>query len=146
MDRINNAENKFKQGYACSQAILSEYCELFNLEVETALKLAAGFAGGMRFGRTCGAVTGAIMVLGLKYGAQNCERPEGRMDIYDAVCEFTENFERAFGSTECENLLGCNISTAEGKLKAKEENLFYTICPGFIKTSAEILEDMINIK
>ena len=47
MNRINNAVNKFKQGYACSQAILSEYCGLFDLELETALKLSAGFAGGL---------------------------------------------------------------------------------------------------
>ena len=51
MDRINNAVNKFLQEYACSQAILSEYCELFNLDLEPALRLAAGFAGGMRSGK-----------------------------------------------------------------------------------------------
>ena len=76
MHRISNAVNKFSNGYACSQAILSEYCERFNLDVETALKLAAGFAGGMRYGGTCGVVTGAYMVLGLHFGTQNCERPE----------------------------------------------------------------------
>ena len=62
--RINNAVNKFLEAYACSQAILSEYCECFGLGTGTALKLDAGFAGGMQFCKTCGAVTGAIMVLG----------------------------------------------------------------------------------
>lgn len=146
MDRINNAVKKFNQGYACSQAILSEYCELFNLDIETALKLAAGFAGGMRFGRTCGAVTGAFMALGLKYSTQNCKNPEGRKNVYDAVCEFTKGFEEIHGSTNCETLIGCNIGTADGMRKAKEENLFYTICPKYIKSSAEILEFLLNKK
>ena len=146
MDRINNAVNKFNQGYACSQAILSEYCELFNMDIETALKLAAGFAGGMRFGRTCGAVTGAFMVLGLKYSSKNCEKPDSRLNVYNAVCEFSKSFEEMYGSSNCETLIGCNIGTTEGMRKAKEENLFYTLCPKFIKGSAELLEYMINKK
>ena len=146
MDRINNAVNKFNQGYACSQAILSEYCELFNMDIETALKLAGGFAGGMRFGRTCGAVTGAFMVLGLKYSTQNCEKPDGRKNVYDAVCEFTKSFEETHGSTNCETLLGCNIGTADGLQKAKAENLFQTLCPQFIKSAAELLEFILNNK
>jgi C_GCAxxG_C_C family probable redox protein len=144
MNRINNAVNKFLQEYACSQAILSEYCELFNLDLEPALKLAAGFAGGMRFGKTCGAVTGAYMVLGLKYSAQNCEKPEGRKNVYNAVCDFTKRFEEMHGSTNCDALLDCNISTADGMRKAKEEKLFQTICPKFVKSSAEILEIMLK--
>ena len=146
MDRINNAVNKFNQGYACSQAILSEYCVLFDMDTETALKLSAGFAGGMRFGRTCGAVTGAFMVLGLKYSTQNCEKPEDRNNVYNAVCDFTKRFEEIHGTTNCETLIGCNIGTADGMRKAKEENLFYTICPKYIKSSAEILEIILNKK
>ena len=144
MDRINNAVNKFNQGYACSQAILSEYCGLFNLELETALKLAAGFAGGMRYGKTCGAVTGAFMVLGLKFGSQNCAKADRRKEVYDVVCDFTKSFETTHGSTNCEDLLGCNIGTAEGLKKAKDEKLFYIICPKYIKSSAEILENLLK--
>ena len=144
MNRINNAVNKFNQGYACSQAILSEYCGLFDLELETALKLSAGFAGGMRYGRTCCAVTGAFMVLGLKFGARNCENSDGRKNVYDAVCEFTKRFEVIHVSTNCETPIGCNICTADGMKKAKDENLFSTICPKYIKSSAQILESMLN--
>jgi C_GCAxxG_C_C family probable redox protein len=144
VDRINNAANKFNRGYACSQAILTEYCELFDLDEETALKISAGFAGGMRNGKACGAFTGAIMVLGLKFGTEGCEKAEGRKKVYEAVVEFTKRFEQLHGSTDCEKLLGCNIGTPEGMLKAKEENLFITICPKCIKNAAEILESMLN--
>lgn len=144
VDRVNNAVNKFINEYACSQAILSEYCEPFNLEPELALKMASGFAGGMRFGKTCGAVTGAYMVLGLKFGAQNSERPEGRRSVYNAICEFAKRFEEIHGSTCCEVLIGCNISTEDGMRKAKEKKIFQTICPRFVKSSAELLEIMLN--
>jgi C_GCAxxG_C_C family probable redox protein len=140
MSEINNTVNKFLEGYACSQAILSEYCDLFDLNHETALKLAAGFAGGMRMGGTCGAVTGAYMVLGLKFSDQNCEKAEGRKNVYKAVFEFTEKFEEINGSVNCKDLLGCDISTPEGMQVAKEKHLFQTVCPKFIKASAGILE------
>jgi C_GCAxxG_C_C family probable redox protein len=146
LDRIDNAVEKLNQGYACSQAILTVYCGLFNMDSETALKISAGFGGGMRNGKTCGAVTGAFMVLGLKFGNQNCETADGRKNIYDAVTEFTKSFEQLYGSTDCKELLGCNVGTAEGMRKAKEENLFYTLCPKYVKSAAEILETMLNKK
>jgi C_GCAxxG_C_C family probable redox protein len=143
MDRINSAVNKFLEAYACSQAILSEYCECFSLDTETALKLASGFAGGMRFGKTCGAVTGAIMVLGLKYSGQNCETPEGRKKVYEAVCEFTQRFEEMHGSTCCEVLIGCNVGTEVGMRTAEEKRVFQTECPRFVQSTAELLEIML---
>jgi C_GCAxxG_C_C family probable redox protein len=145
LDRIENAVDKFNQGYACSQAIFTEYCGLFSFDEEIALKLSAGFAAGMRNGKTCGAVTGAYMVLGLKFGDQNCVTADGRKKVYDAVVEFTKSFEQRHGSTDCKELLGCNVGTADGIKKAKEENLFYAICPKYLKSAAEILEVMLNI-
>lgn len=144
MDRISNAENKFIEGYTCSQAILSEYSDLFSLDCKMALKLASGFAGGMRMGKTCGAVTGALMVLGLKFSDHNSEKPEGRKKVYDATYEFLKKFEDINGSTNCRDLLGCDISTANGKQIAKQNNLFKTVCPKFVKSSSELLETMLK--
>ncbi len=73
MNSKSNAVAKFLQGTACSQAILSEYGIRFGLSQELAMKIAAGFAGGMRRGNICGAITGAYMALGLKFSATNCE-------------------------------------------------------------------------
>ena len=69
MSRVEQAVSCFKGGFNCSQAVLSTYAQDFGLDREAALKLAAGFGGGMgRMAGTCGAVTGAFMVLGLKHG------------------------------------------------------------------------------
>jgi C_GCAxxG_C_C family probable redox protein len=144
MNRIVNAVDKYNDGYACSQAILSEYSALFDLNPDIALKLASGFAGGMRMGRTCGAVTGAYMVLGLRFGDCNCSKIEGRQYVYRAVCEFTRKFKEIYGSTDCMDLLDYDISTKQGSQAVKEQNPSRTHCSQFIETSGRLLEQFID--
>ena len=66
--KTEEAVKRFKKGFNCSQAVFSSYSEQFGLDGDVACKVATGFGGGMRMAGTCGAVTGAFMVLGLKYG------------------------------------------------------------------------------
>ena len=68
MGKVEQAVERFKSGFNCSQAVLGSYCEQFGLDCEKAYKVATGFGGGMHIDSVCGAVTGAFMVLGLKYG------------------------------------------------------------------------------
>lgn len=140
MDRKSKAVEKFLQGMACSQAILSEYGTVFGLSSETAMKIAAGFAAGMRRANVCGAITGAYMTLGLKYSGQNCQESAGRKDVYKAIAEFNQEFEKIHGTLSCKELLGCDISTPEGMKTAIESNLFKTICPKFLGDAADLLE------
>ncbi|UCD85357.1 MAG: C_GCAxxG_C_C family protein, partial [Deltaproteobacteria bacterium] len=69
MSKVKSAVSCFKEGFSCSQVLLSTYGTDFGLDRETALKVAGAFGGGMgRMGEVCGAVTGAFMVIGLKHG------------------------------------------------------------------------------
>jgi C_GCAxxG_C_C family probable redox protein len=142
MDRINRAVARFKEGFNCSQAVLSVYGPQFGLFRETALKLACGFGGGMRMGQVCGAVTGAFMVLGLKYGQSDAENKKSKETTYRLVEEFTEKFRARNGSVICKELLGCDISTPEGLKTAIEKGLFRNFCPQIVQDAAEILEEM----
>jgi C_GCAxxG_C_C family probable redox protein len=63
MNEVDQAESLFRSGCACSQAVLGTYGPRLGLSETEALRVSAGFAGGMRMAETCGAVTGAIMVL-----------------------------------------------------------------------------------
>jgi C_GCAxxG_C_C family probable redox protein len=145
MNRIENAVSRFKQGFSCSQAILSTFGEQFGLDRETALKLAAGFGGGMgRMAGTCGAVTGAIMVLGLKYGAVLPDDRQAKELTYEKVREFAVRFKERNGSVECRDLLGYDISTPEGLQTIKDKELISTLCPKFVQDVAEILEEMLK--
>lgn len=142
MSKIAKASQLFKDGCACSQAILAAYGEPLGLPPKTAMQIAAGFAGGMRRGETCGAVTGAFMVLGLRHASEGCETVAGRADVYARITEFAGRFQSKKGSIVCRELLGCDVNTPEGKKEAQERNLFKTVCVGIVEDAAAILEEM----
>jgi len=106
------------------------------------MQLAAGFAGGMRLGETCGAVAGAFMVLGLRHCSTDCSTPADRAEVYARVLDFADRFKRRNGSVTCRDLLGCDISTNEGMKQAQEQNLFKTTCVQMVRDAGEILEEM----
>lgn len=145
MNKIEDALSCFNEGFSCSQAVVSVYAEQFGIDKETALKVASAFGGGMaQMGETCGAVTGAFIVLGLKYGRITAKDLETKEKLYSAVKDFVEKFKLQNGTIVCRELLGCDISTQEGREYAKQQNLFKTLCPKFVTLSVEYLEEAIR--
>ncbi len=143
MNHVGLAVSRFDQGLNCSQAVLSAYAEDLGLDETTAMKIAAGFGGGMgRMAETCGAVTGALMVLGLKYGGTIPDR-QVKEAVYQRVREFAAQFKARHGALACRDLLGCDIGTAEGREIAKQQGLLTTRCPQFVRGAAEILEELL---
>jgi C_GCAxxG_C_C family probable redox protein len=144
MDKSEMAMARFRDGLTCSQAVLSVFSSSLGLDENTALKVAAGFGGGMgRMGLTCGAVTGAIMVLGLNYGATSAQDTQAKLRTHELVREFRKRFESRHRSIQCRELLGCDLSTPEGLAQAKEKQLFTTVCPKYVAGAVEILEEMV---
>ena len=94
-------------------------------------------------GETCGAVTGALMVLGLKYGNATAEDKAAKADTYEKVVEYINRFKARNGSVVCRELLGCDISKPDGMKKAREDGLFDSICPKMVRDASEILETML---
>ena len=144
MSGASEAVDLFRRGYACSQAILMVYGTPLGLDRTHAAKIASGFSGGMRMGETCGAVTGAFMVLGLRHCKGGAEASTDRSQVYAAVREFVSRFEERNGSVVCKDLLGCDISTPDGMAAAKKQGLFETKCPKMVEGAAEILEEMLR--
>ena len=135
----------FKGSMNCSQAVISVYAEQLGLSRKMALKIAHGFGGGMgRMAQTCGAVTGAFMVLGLKYGNADIHDKEAKERIYGIIREFVHLFESRNSSIVCRELLGCDISKPEGITAARENGLFTSVCPKMVREAVEILDEMIN--
>lgn len=96
-----------------------------------------------RFGRTCGAVTGAYMVIGLKYGMGIDENVEAKEKAYQVIREFTKQFQENNGSVVCKELLGCDINTPEGKDYFDKHEFFEKKCLQYVKNSTEILEELL---
>jgi C_GCAxxG_C_C family probable redox protein len=140
MNPTESALSRFAEGFNCSQAMLSAYAE--GIDDETSLEIASGFGGGMgRMADTCGAVTGAFMVLGLKFGQASPGR-EAKEAIYARISDFASRFKARSGSLVCRDLLGCDISQPEGLRRATDEKLFSVVCPKFVRDACEILEEM----
>ena len=137
---------RFDEGYACSQSVLSAYAPLFDLDPELALRIAAPFGGGMGcMGEVCGAVTGALMVLGLKVGNTLAQDRASKEASYGLAREFAERFRKRHGSILCRELLGTDISTPEGLQAARARGLFKGICPILVRDSAEIVAELLEI-
>ena len=125
MNYVEEAVQLFEDGYMCSQAVLAVFCEEFGLSREQAFKISISFGGGMRKGEVCGACTGAIMALGLKYGENKSKS--------DEMCvKFLDSFEKENESYICRDLLDCDIRTEEGIKYAIDNNLFKEICPKMV--------------
>ncbi len=142
--QVDAAVAEFQQGFSCSQAVLAAFGETLALEPALAHRLAAGFGAGMgRMAQTCGAVTGAYMVIGLKYGATSPQDAAAKEKTYRLVREFTERFQARNHAVSCRDLLGCDISTPAGFEQAKQQGLIKTVCPKAVKDAAEILEELL---
>jgi C_GCAxxG_C_C family probable redox protein len=147
LSKGKEAEKQFEKGFSCAPAVFSAYSEQFGLEKELALKIACGFGGGIgRTGRTCGAVTGAVMVIGLKHGQADVTDEDSRKETHKLVRKFIDKFTKLHGSIECRELIGYDLSdSAELKL-AKKNKVFQNKCRGFVYDSARILEDVLRLR
>ncbi len=136
MNYVEEAVQLFEDGYVCSQAVLAVFCEEFGLSREQAFKISISFGGGMRKGEVCGACTGAIMALGLRYGENKSKS--------DEMCvKFLDSFEKENGSYICRDLLDCDIRTEEGIKYAIDNNLFKEICPKMVESAVKIAQELI---
>lgn len=143
--KVEQAVSCFKEGFSCSQAVFSTYAPQLGLDREAALKVAGPFGGGMGgMGHTCGAVTGAFMVIGLKYARLRADDIETKEQAYNLVKEFARRFTSRNGSVMCRELLDQDISTPEGRLIATDKGLFTTICPRLVQDAAEIIEQILE--
>ena len=143
MERSEKAKELFLSGHNCAQSVVMSFADDMKYSKELALKMAAGFGGGMgKQQETCGAVTGAIMVLGLMKGEQVNNNDELKTQAYGAVKELTREFTEAFKTTSCRDLIGCDLNTPEGSAKFKEERIMENVCADCVKRAVEIIESI----
>ena len=144
MDRVTKAVELFGQGYMCSQAVFAAFSEDFGVTEKQALQIGACFGSGMNKGEVCGACTGALMTLGMRYGQFDLSDVESRAAQKAKAVRFLEEFEKREGSYICRDILGCDLSTEEGRSYAINKGLFKKICPKMVRTAAEITAQMLG--
>lgn len=146
MGYTDTALKLFSQKFHCSQAVLAAFSKDLGITEKQALKLGGCFGGGMCKGEVCGACTGALMVLGLKYGQSEINDSDSRLKTNELTVCFLEKFRNENGSYICKELLGCDLSTCKGKEYAIEHNLFIEFCPKMVASAVRITEELLNLK
>ena len=134
----------FHKGITCSSSVFSAFAGEPGLDDKTAKKIGCGFGAGIsRTGNMCGAVSGAIMVIGLKYGKAVPGDDAATDKTRALVRQFISTFTQKNGSVNCTELLGYNLSKADEFETARGKNLFVTKCPELVRDAVEILEKML---
>jgi C_GCAxxG_C_C family probable redox protein len=142
MNKSEQARAKMLEHHLnCAQSLLSTYCGEFGLDRNLGLKIAMGFGGGMaRTGRTCGAVTGAYIVLGLSQRINENNARESIDRTYKLIHEFNDKFKALHGSLECKELIKFDLAIPAERTAAHDKGIFITVCPNLVRDAAKILE------
>ncbi|MBR6572809.1 MAG: C_GCAxxG_C_C family protein [Clostridia bacterium] len=146
--KTEKAKELFMQGYNCSQAVVGAFCEDLGLDLETAMKLSSSFGGGMgRLREVCGAVSGAFMVAGLKYGYSDPTDKTAKTQHYKLIQDMAAKFKEQNGSIICRELLGVG-DKKETFVPEDRTKEYYKKrpCAELVEIAAKITEEMLNTK
>lgn len=139
VELAQKAVQYYDDGYNCAQAVLLTLYEYLEPEGKSELvpKIAAGFGGGIgRCGSVCGALTGSIMAVGIKY-APNETGAEKRAKAYANSRALYQQFEKQHGTVFCRNLIKYDLSNPQELAKARQEKAFEKVCYKLIRSAVE---------
>lgn len=150
MNYVEKAGSLFLEGYNCSQSIFTAFCNRFDLDEETALKISAGLGGGVgRMREVCGAVSGASMVIGSILAATKGDDNDTKAANYELVREFAERFKlRHNGTVICRELLELKVPMENTAMPENRTAEYYKNrpCLKIVEDAADILTQMIKEK
>jgi len=139
--------HSFYNGMNCAQSILTAYADHLKFDPAFALSVSSGFGGGMgKLQKTCGAVTGSFMALGIYNSQKHFENIEARNATNEMIQKFTVDFEAIHGSLDCKALLDCDFTTDEGENQFKDKDLKKIVCSKCLADSVKLIEALIGNK
>lgn len=144
MDRKQLATVFHDKQFNCAQSTFAAFAEDLGIDLETALKVSTCFGGGMRCGEVCGAVTGALMAIGMKCGSAKENDNESKMPAYKMEIEFLDEFKKRNGCLRCIDLLGYDTRDPEQAKIVLEKGLRKTVCAKAINDAAEIADELLK--
>jgi C_GCAxxG_C_C family probable redox protein len=142
MNRSDKALEYFRDKFNCSQSVFAVFGQEDGLSENHCLKIGCAFGAGMgRQQLTCGAVTGALLALGLKYGKAIGDAEENKQQTYEMTREFFKEFVAMHGTTSCRELLkGLDINDPDDHQQIIDQGLFEILCEKYVTDSVRIVE------
>jgi C_GCAxxG_C_C family probable redox protein len=148
MNRVEKAIARHTSGFGCAQSVASVFAEELGIDEVTAQKVALGLGGGIgRQGEICGALSGGVLVLGMKYGVNNMDGEANKTvknNIYDLDQKLVSQFRERTGAIHCNDILGFDMNDPVARAAALEKGVFATRCNKCIQDSVEILEKLLS--
>lgn len=146
MKPAEQAQKYFANNFSCSQSVFAAFAPGLGLSVNNSLKVACAFGAGMgRQQQTCGAVTGALMALGMKYGKGINDGNEKKEQTFAMTEILLDKFAQIHGSINCRELLdGLNMNNPDDLERIQNKKMFETRCPKYVATAAQIVEELID--
>jgi C_GCAxxG_C_C family probable redox protein len=145
MDK-NASGSLFSKGFNCAQSVLAAKSNITGLSVADSLKIATGFGAGMAMmQKTCGAVTGAYLVIGALNGRVKPEDTDARDRTYALIEKFNNEFIRLHGGLSCRELLGVDLRTPEGRQEAESNGYFGKKCAKYVEDAERILDKILDV-
>jgi C_GCAxxG_C_C family probable redox protein len=131
----------------CCQAVLRTVLEEKKLMFDDAVFIGSGFGGGIiGRGEICGAVSGAVMAIGILTKTLHSDLAEHKQATRDLTGIFYEHFESIFGHSTCNGLIGIDRNDPDAKKKASEAGIYRDNCPKFVRTAVNIVLDLFTEK
>jgi len=138
---MKRAVDFFDEGYACAVSILLVYAEQFELREKDVVRIASCFGAGMgRLRKTCGALTGATMVIGMAFGNSDPKDMKTKLDAYEKVRELFQKFEEKYNTSDCIELL--KVKCTDEQIKNRYHHKL--ICREVIETTQQLLDDILE--
>jgi C_GCAxxG_C_C family probable redox protein len=139
------AIQSFRSGLNCAQSVLTAFSDDLEFDYKLALNVSSGFGGGMgKLQETCGAVTGAFMVIGIYNSNTHTDTKIGKDKSESMIQAFSTKFKAINGTQNCSSLLKCDLKTEEGRTYATDNGLFETVCEKCVSDSVAIIEELIK--
>lgn len=143
-DKVKKAGDLFLKGYNCAQSVFCAFCEDFNIDFETGLKMSSSLGGGMgRLREVCGAVSSMFLIAGLKYGYTENNNDIVKANHYKLIQILSEEFKKHTGTIICRELLN---EDKNGYIPQKRTKEYYESrpCLKIVEIAAKITDDMLK--
>ena len=144
MDRAEAAAEYMRNGFNCAQSMVKAYTAELSAKEDSVVRMAAPFGGGLgRNGYVCGAVSGAALVIGARFGNADAADIAARDKAYAAVSRLMKKFQEEHHTVLCRELISFEIDSPEGYQRAREAGVFQNKCPLFLRSIGNILDDIL---
>jgi C_GCAxxG_C_C family probable redox protein len=144
-ETANLATSKADEGWLCSEAVLQALAEALSISSEWIPRVATGFAAGMgRSGEVCGAVSGAVLGLGLRFGRNTLEETPGDTRPHWYATELVKEMNERHGSVTCAGILGLDLKDPEDMKRYYELDHWNTTCCSLIREATFLAYEIIQ--